>query len=262
MTTCVFYVYYETEFAKLNLDFFLRNGINDETRFIIIINGFHCSLNLPNKNNVTIIKRENIGFDFGGFGAGLEYLVDEYKSINNFPFTYYIFINSSVTGPFVPSYFNKCWTTAFTDKINENVKLVGTSIVCLPSTDLGGYGPKVEGFCFSTDKIGLEILLNEETIFINHENKTKAIVDGEYGLSRAILNNGYNIDCLLYRYKNINWQDKNNWNLNNNIHPSREKSYFGISIHPFEVIFHKWYWSYQPDKKVSYDFTKKYMEWY
>ena len=43
-------------------------------------------------------------------------------------------------------------------KINELVKLVGTTIVCLPHTDAGGYGPKVEGFFFMVDNIGLNLL--------------------------------------------------------------------------------------------------------
>ena len=34
----------------------------------------------------------------------------------------------------------------FISKINDKVKLVGTTLCCLPHTDAGGYGPKVEGF--------------------------------------------------------------------------------------------------------------------
>lgn len=36
----------------------------------------------------------------------------------------------------------------FYKKINDIVKLVGTTIVCLPQWDAGGYGPKVEGFFY------------------------------------------------------------------------------------------------------------------
>ena len=68
-------------------------------------------------------------------------------------------------------------------KINDSVKLVGTTIVCLPNYDAGGYGPKVEGFFFMTDNIGLNLLKNQKNIFCNHPDKYSAIVNCEYGLS-------------------------------------------------------------------------------
>ena len=66
-------------------------------------------------------------------------------------------MNSSVIGPIVLKS-QKHWSRKFIQKINDNVKLVGTTIVCLPHEDLGGFGPKIEGFCFMTDSIGLELL--------------------------------------------------------------------------------------------------------
>ena len=32
------------------------------------------------------------------------------------------------------------------------------------------------------------------------------------------------------------------YNLNNNVHPSRNNSFYGESINPYDVIFHKWFW--------------------
>ena len=67
-------------------------------------------------------------------------------------YKYFIFLNSSVRGPFYPSYLPPSWqwTQVFTDRIDENVKLVGSSLVCLPPTDLGGPGPRVtiDNLCF------------------------------------------------------------------------------------------------------------------
>lgn len=57
-------------------------------------------------------------------------------------------MNSGVCGPIIPNYLkdDAHWSTYFIRKINDKVKLVGTTICCLPHTDAGGYGPKVEGF--------------------------------------------------------------------------------------------------------------------
>jgi hypothetical protein len=93
-----------------------------------------------------------------------------------------------------------------------------------------------------TDQIGLQILQNQKTIFCDHLTKTRAILDGEYGLSKCIFSHGYTIDCMLQRYQGIDWTDPRNYTLNNNIHPSRHNSFYGTSINPYEVIFHKWFW--------------------
>jgi len=76
-------------------------------------------------------------------------------------------------------------------------------------------------------------------------------------MSREIINNGYTIDCLLYKYQDIDWTDKKNWNLNNNKHPSRRHTYDGIDIHPFEVVFHKCFWAHKPCSYVGFEYFEK-----
>ena len=254
MKTLVSYVYFETQQSLYNLEFFLYEGskIASEVDIFLVINGKKCSLSIP--GNINVIMRENIGFDFGGHKAVLD-------SVNIFSYDYFIFLNSSVIGPFLPNYYNGNWTYTFTNMLNDKVKLAGTSIVCLPSTDLGGFGPKVEGYAWCTDKIGLKVLLDKGTIFIDHKTKKDTIVNGEYAVSNTIINAGYNLDCLLYKYKGIDWLNKDNWNMNNNQHPSRKDTYDGISIHPFETVFHKWYWSDHPNSLISFDFVDKYKNW-
>ena len=240
MKSIIIYTYYNSPSSNYNLDFFVKKELKyrDNIDYIIVINGHNCDIIFPILSNLKIIKRPNIGFDFGGHANALEYISTENKI-----YDYYFFMNSGVIGPILPHYFNDFhWTNIFIKKINNNVKLVGTTIVCLPSSDLGGYGPKIEGFFFMVDNIGLNLLKNENTIFCNHKDKVSTIINGEYGISKCILKNGYSIDCMLRRYQNINWNDKKNWNLNNNHHPSRNNSFYGNSINPYEVIFHKWFW--------------------
>jgi hypothetical protein len=264
MRTVVSYAYHENNRALYNLDFFTQVGIsNDENiLFIIVINGPSCSIELPKYNNVITIKRDNIGYDFGAHRASIDYLLNLYGNILYIPYDNFIFLNCGVIGPFLPSYYpsNVSWTNIFTSKLNDKVKLVGTSLVCFEYTAVIGKGPHVEGFCFCLDKIGLDIVMKVNTVFVNHDSKRNAVNNGEYGLSKTILNAGYNLDCLLYKYQNIDWTNKENW-TNNNCYTfsSRNNTYDGISIHPFEVIFHKWFWAgHQP---VNFNYVVKYRTW-
>jgi hypothetical protein len=255
----IIYSYFESPSSIFNLTFFSKKELSfkEDIDYIIVINGEVCSVNLPILQNLKIIKRENTGYDFGAHSVALDTLKTENKT-----YDYYFFMNSGVIGPIIPHYLTDImsqihWSSFFTNKINDNVKLVGTTIVCLPHHDLGGYGPKVEGFFFCTDNIGLKLLEDEKTVFCIHKDKVDTIVNGEYGLSNCILKNGYSIDCMLHRYQNIDWKDKNNWTLNDNKHPSRHKSFYGQSIDPYEVIFHKWFWHGNPT--VNFENVEKYI---
>tara|TARA_B100001093_G_C26666861_1_gene944420 strand:+ start:152 stop:928 length:777 start_codon:yes stop_codon:yes gene_type:complete len=254
MNIVVSYVYYKSESADYNLRFFVENELSyrNSIDYIIVINGYECSIDIPELENVKVIKRENIGYDFGGHAASLCEMEKTYD--------YYFFMNSGVIGPIIPEYLkslNVHWSNFFYKKLNSSIKLVGTSIVCLPSYDSGKYGPKIESFFFCTDNIGLKLLIDDGRIFRNHKNKYLAIVNGEYGISRCILKNGYNLDCMISKYQGINWRDKTVWNSNNNLHPSRNKSFFGESLNPYELIFHKWYW--HNNETVNYEMIKQYV---
>ena len=236
---------------------------------------------MPNRHGETpsrfiIVRRENTGFDFGAHAAMLNHLEDDlkqYPSAKEHQQTIYekydafIFLNDGVIGPIVPSYMpqNWHWVSAFVDRLtlesnaardsnfNKNnnsntiilpVGLVGTSIVCLSEMDLGGLGPKVEGFAFGVSSKALEIVRTHGTSFRQHANKKDAILSGEYNLTTVVFNHGMTVDSLLSAYQGgVNWRNSKNWNCNNQIHPSRSGSYFGISIHPMEVLFHKCSWA-------------------
>jgi hypothetical protein len=255
MKSLIVYTYFSSSSSDYNLDFFVKKELSykDNIDYIIVINGYNYSdhIKFPELTNLTIIKRENIGYDFGGHNAALESIKKSYD--------FYFFMNSGVIGPIIPYYFTLThWTDIFIKKINDSVKLVGTTIVCLAENDSGGYGPKIEGFFFMTDNIGLELLKNQKNIFCNHQNKFNAIVNGEYGLSNCILKNGYSIDCMLPKYQNINWTNKANYNMNNNRHPARKNNFYGSSINPYDVIFHKWYWNDEPT--VNFEIIKQYVD--
>ena len=145
-------------------------------------------------------------------------------------YKYFIFLNSSVRGPFWPAYMppDWSWTRAYTDRLRGRVKVVSSSLVCLPEIDAGGPGPKVcadfqpltlclahawgiciemllhkhmqvESWAFGVDADGLE-LLTDAGVFHTRECKLcndGVVVAGEYGLSTVILRAGYNIGTLM-----------------------------------------------------------------
>lgn len=262
MNVAILYAYYETPKTIFNLEFFSKFGIVNDSRYlhIIVINGGICSVNIPDYDNVVILKRPNIGFDFGAHSHALNWLDNKYNKL--LPFKYFIFLNCSVVGPYLPSYFPKKlhWSTIFTDKIKNNTKLVGTTISCLPLSDINNGGPKIGGYFFATDDIGLQLIRNRQDIFVDHKTKISAI-SAEYAITKTIMHNGYNIDCLLNRYQNINWRDNKYWKLYERMFPDRLNTYDGLSIHPLEVVFHKWYWSDYPNQLIFYDYCTKYYKW-
>ena len=260
MKSVIIYTYYSSPSSDYNLNFFVKKEISykEDIDYIIVINGYEYNkyINFPTLDNLTILKRENIGFDFGGHNYALQYIENTSKT-----YDYYFFMNSGVIGPIISHYFTeKHWSNIFIKKINERVKLVGTTIVCLPLWDDGGFGPKVEGFFFMVDKIALELLKKQKTIFCNHKDKYSAIINGEYGLSNCIIKNGYTIDCMIPKYQNIDWTNSNNYNLNNNRHPSRNKSFYNYSLNPHDLIFYKWFWHNMPT--VNEDIITQYVNDY
>ena len=249
------FVYHQSFAADINLHYFLKHAISErpDIDYTIVINGDRCCL--PQRTfkykNLRVIRRENTGFDFGGHHAALN---DASK--RGLKYDYHIFMNSGVMGPLLSERrlkeLNGChWSKIFLSKITERVKLVGTTIVCLPDTDLAGPGPCVEGFFFATDEVGLQTIRQKQHIFKNHQSKESAIIDGEYALSKCMFENGYTIDCMLEMYHDIDWTDSSNHHHNNHKHPSRKGTFYGQDIDPYQVIFHKWHWHNQPEVRTD-----------
>ena len=245
-----------------------------------VINGFECSEPIPtDRNDIVVLKRANEGFDYGAHLALLRYIasngVKAYRGemavalagelpfdknggtvAAQLPFDKYVFLNAGVRGPFLPAYWprGRSWTRVYLDKLSPSVKLVGNSIVCLPQSDPcvnGGsgitpnpdcYGPKVEGYAWATDQVGLQVLLDTESVFQSHPDKVSAIINGEYGMNIAIFKAGYTIDSLLLAYQGMDWTNRSNWGCNDNEHPSRSGTYFGVTQHPLETVFVKVEW--------------------
>ena len=248
---CCIYAYYEKDdLYKSNFNYFLKNGILNHVDYYIIING-DCSIDIPNKSNIIIFKRQNIGYDFGAYGYAISKITIEYE--------YYFFLNTSVCGPyFKNNNESKDWSTFFLDLFNNdlNTKLVGTTINIFPGKIFENYNlDKLYGnkkfyshiqtmfFALNNESFNYLKSINffNEDECNNIKDINEIIAKKEFGLSQHILNNGWNINSILPKYKNLDYRI-----LKDNINKSSKygdvyykNAYFGKSIDKYDVIFYK-----------------------
>jgi len=192
----VLYVYHE---INERVEYFIRNAIFEDKNvdFLIISNNKKNNIGFP--SYVKELYRDNIGFDFGAWSDGL--LTDNlYKN-----YDYFIFVNSSVIGPFIPSYCNIKWTDIYINglKNNDNVKLFGNTINCLPF-------PHIQSYIFSMNRDTLEYLIscNIFTLLYYTKNIEETIWNKELLMSKKILENNWNIGSLMNYYKGIDFTFK------------------------------------------------------
>jgi lipopolysaccharide biosynthesis protein len=196
--TLVLFVFHIINERVLN---FIENCIfyDENIDFIVISNDKNNKINV--QNYVKVLYRDNIGFDFGGWSDAL--LNNElYKNYDSF-----IFANSSIIGPFLPSYYKNKWTDVYLNGLQNNVKLFGSTInTCKNPLNKA----HVQSYIFSMDKITLEYLIKCD-IFnnTNYSNNYQDAVDNkEVLMSRKIIENGWNIGSLLPYYENVDFTFK------------------------------------------------------
>lgn len=133
---------------------------DENTDFIIISNGCQEKIDYP--NYVKFILRENKGFDFGGWSDAL--LTNNlYRGYENF-----IFVNSSVVGPFLPPYYKGKWTDIYLNGLKDNIKLFGSTINTIYNPVTSSH---VQSYIFSINKETLEYLIECEIFSITNYAK-------------------------------------------------------------------------------------------
>lgn len=200
----VFHIYNE------RVKHFINNCIfyDENVDFIMISNDKNNRFEVP--PFVQKLFRDNIGYDNGGWSEAL--LTNNlYQNYDKF-----IFMNSSVMGPYIASYFTGKWTDIYLNGLKNNIKLFGSTINTIRDPLNSAH---VQSYIFAMDKITLEYLINCEIFSITNFARTfdEAIFNKEVLMSRKIIENGWNIGSLLECYKDIDFTCTSNPLLQHNI---------------------------------------------
>ena len=188
----VFHIYNDSVANFINKCIFYDENVD----FVVISNDKNNVFEVP--VYVKKIFRDNIGYDFGGWSEAL--LVDDlYKKYDKF-----LFCNSSIIGPFLPSYYKGRWTDAYLNELQNNTKMFGSTINTLDNPKTKAH---IQSYIFCMDRNTLGYLIKCEIFSLtNHANTFhEAIWNKEVLMSRKIVENGWNIGSMMTRYKNVDF---------------------------------------------------------
>jgi hypothetical protein len=236
--TVVMFAYYECGiYCAQNLNYFMNVAIWDNDVDYIIISNGKCSVcttrqDVFDKQNVKLIERENIGYDFGAYAAAI-------KSIDIRNYDYFIFVNAGIRGPLIPgSQMSNLmrWHTYFTNRVVGSTKLVGATISCEIQIH-------VQSYMFALHIDGLELAL-ANGVFPEAATSIDALIsNSEIGMSSLLLSHGFNIDTLMTEYSGRNWTkiwtEKLQVECNDGRNPTTTKLYHGIDLSIYEAMFFK-----------------------
>ena len=234
---CLYAYYEKNNEYKDNLIYFLNYGLLDHVDYYFIING-ECTVDIPNLNNIKILKRENKGYDFGAWAHCIHQLNKQYE--------YYIFLNTSIRGPYLTKKDinnNITWLDKFLAVFNnKDIKMVGTTIIIFnfnyynsfyhiiyPYKEIyhknnnidihDEYFTHIQSMFFILNNESLNYLLSQnffdENKINSYNNIQEIIINYEIRLSQLILNNNWNIGSILDIYKNIDFRTNKNFIENN-----------------------------------------------
>lgn len=195
----VLYVFHE---YNNRVRYFIENGVfeDDNIDFIFICNNNNVTCDVPNYRNVRIMYRENIGHDFAGWSFALlnDNLYEKYEK--------FIFLNSTVIGPFLPLYYKNKWTQVYLDGLKDNVRLFGSTINVMDNEKK--IIPHVQSYIFSMDQDIVKYLIDCQIFSLTNISLTHkdAVNNKEIRMSQMVIQGGHNIGCLYSFYNGIDFR--------------------------------------------------------
>lgn len=266
-STLVLYVYNaQDEEQERSFAFFLRYGLTEHgpTYRIIITDGPHIKAfpRLPSlPKNAQYLKTSLCTTTWGAIDAVS-------RALNVQEFDYFVIIDSHVRGPFLPSYVSDMhWTEAFTRKLVNKVKMVGSIISCEGAPKEGNASgewrgnPYIKSHAWATDAEGFARLVAQQGIFRCHKSKWDTRYYSDAGAALTILKAGWSIDTLMSRYQGVDWSLPGTWQCNQRVPPDLERHYDGISINPYEVLFVPIKSSYASSQWSFVEMADRYEKW-
>jgi len=251
--TLITFVHYDRGDKKIlyreNLNFFQKNGVieNENYHYNFVINSETGIENIIPRKNVSAIQGHNKGYDFGAYKQSLD-------SVNINDFNYFIFINDSCRGPFIPDYVpsSLTWVDMFVNKLDDEVKMVGPTWWEVRKKNRylekrfgRGQGTHIQSYCFGVDKVALNLLLKNNKFDTENKKRNKIIGEHEIGCSRLLIENGYKLNPFqMSKYDIAKHEDIN-----------KPGKYFGTTINPFEIMFIK-------TNRIYDQIVKNYTNWF
>lgn len=243
----VVYHYFERDKVyRENFLHFLTYGYSSDLDFLIVIAGT-INFRLPELPNIQYVFTENKNYDFGGYAFVVT------NTINEADYSYFIFVNSSVRGPYLKPEEHQHWSQLLIRNLNNDIGLVGTTINILAEKTLesiaykekyGGNPPfsHVQTMVYAMSRQVLQMLKSNSFYDIHGQlSRIQLISDYEIHMSQLVLQHGWNIRCLLPEYNQIDYR-KSHHNIN--LHakhgdPNIPKGYFGNNLKPEDIMFVK-----------------------
>jgi hypothetical protein len=245
----VFFHYFEAdETYRDNLVFFLAVAHRTDADFFVILAG-ECTVDLPDLPNVTYVEVENRDHDYGGYVAAL---ADPRRREG---YDLFVFVNSSVRGPFLPVAHRGSWLDLFARGLADGVHLVGSSITIPPPDPYyplaekarrtyGFEGPlsHVQTTAYALSGEALRRLV-DRGFYDREPSPTKGdlVCKYELGLTQEILAKGWRVRCFLPEYNAIDYarpHDDVNFSSATG-DPLFRGAFFGRTLHPRELVFIK-----------------------
>ncbi|KAI5475215.1 hypothetical protein MNV49_001726 [Pseudohyphozyma bogoriensis] len=211
--------------------FIVSHGLHGAADFVFILNG-HTDLDqyIPEADNIRFVKRSNTCYDMGSYGEVLN--ANDQELVKKY--SHFILINASIRGPFVPHWSQECWSSAYLNRLNEKVKMVGMTMNCV------NYGntiqPHVQSMILALDRVGLELLLVPNGLSDCPTNYADA-VGIETAATDHILDAGYEVDVMMQEFHRISFAQQMALCIHGDF--LWDGNYGGANIHPYETLFAK-----------------------
>lgn len=244
------------EQSRLNLNFFMTVGASARCDLTIVLNvaikggsaeAFTQYVNASplrerfGQPNVHVHFFEDCGTDLCGvYGLGLSKFFQKLTTkIRSQGVTLvYIFINSSVRGPFVNlaalDALNGAWFRPFIVPFSRdsNVVLVGNTWSCLLSLHS-------QSFAFAVNEKGFRLLMShygDGGIDSYKKSPSQYVLKYEVGFSKMVLSQGYQMRSVMESYYALNATEKFDCPRQDPLHKT---NFFGMEMLPSDTIFYK-----------------------
>ena len=250
MKTAIVYHYFERdEQYRDNLVYFLNVGLEPDVDYYFYLSS-EATVEFPSSKNLKVSRIKNENLDFGGVKSFVK--ENDAENYDNL-----IFLNSSVRGPFMPTYANRPWHRCFTSKLSESTGLIGSSVNELNVDDwfsvefekIYGYAPPfphVQSYAYAISRSAYKHLYDHGFYELEEVlDKDQIIMRYEILQSQILMEAGFSIGSLLPSQKKITRQNSEISGLNREVAETAgsssimRDSYFGRTPSPLETIFIK-----------------------